>query len=100
MPQHLLALERLASGEVEIGVPNLALGRLDQPEHVAKQGAFPAAAAAHYYEDVAVIHGEVYIFHQHEGSVRHREILDRDWRGAVLGKLRHEDAFAVRRLDW
>src|SRR5208282_4692029 len=59
MPQHRLALERLGPGEIEIAVPDLTLGRLDQSEHVAQQGAFAAAATAHYDEDVAVIDGEV-----------------------------------------
>src|SRR6202041_1618186 len=68
MPQHLLALLGLALGEIEIPVPDFALGRLDQSQHVAEQGAFAAAAAAHDYEDVAMIYGEVYILHHHEGS--------------------------------
>src|SRR5271155_2900589 len=53
MPQHLFALLQLALGEIEIAVPDFALGRLDQPEHVAQQGTFAAAAAAHDDEDVA-----------------------------------------------
>src|ERR1700735_1627845 len=36
MPQHLLAPLRLALGEIEIAVPDFALGRLDQSEHVAE----------------------------------------------------------------
>src|SRR5216684_2097139 len=99
MPQHFLALLRLALGEIEVAIQNFTLGRLDQSEHVAEQGAFTAAAAAHDYEYVAVIHREVYIFHQHEGSVGHREILDGDRRRAVRGKLYRRTWLPVRRPD-
>src|SRR6266446_5439971 len=82
-PQHRLALERLCPGEIEIAVEHFALGRLDKTEHMPEQGALTASAAAHDYEDVAMVDGEVQILHQDEISECHGEVFHRDRRRPI-----------------
>src|SRR6266849_1593102 len=53
-------------------------GRLPQSDEVAEQGALSAPAPSHDDEDVALVHGEVEVLHDHRAAVGQGEIAHGD----------------------
>jgi len=62
-------------------VTHLAEGRFLEPHEHPQQSRFAAAAAPHDNEDVALVHGEIEIAHEHEITVGQGEPFHPDGRG-------------------
>src|SRR6266851_1644620 len=79
--QEALAFGRRHLPETSAGtsVRDRPLGRLLQSDQVPEQRALSAAAPSHDDEDVALVHGEVEVLHDHGVAVGHGEVAHGDF---------------------
>src|SRR4029077_15058868 len=105
-PQQTFALLGLGLREVDVSVCDLARRRFLEPDQMTQQRALAASAAAHDDEDVAALHHEIEIAHQHETAVGHRQVAHDDvrFRAGVIfavGPYWHRElhAYIPRKLD-